>query len=198
MMVLASSILPALDHPLRLPAREPAGFDALVVHRRSLAGDQVGGQVDGHALSHVAGADEERRQLVPASRAVAGLFDQLAPGGLRAASRRDRACRPATPTYTCRPAGGIGAPAGCASGRRRPSSPPSRRWRTTERLISKPVLGSTAWSSVTRNRLHAYTSREEVIFMILSLERGGELRPPAACSECRCGPSQPRRAVSTP
>src|ERR1035437_9314306 len=70
--------LAGADHLGEFQAREPAGLDALVLHRGGLANGQIGDQVDGHALLYIAGADPERRQLPPRARAIAGFLNQLA------------------------------------------------------------------------------------------------------------------------
>src|ERR1017187_638773 len=71
------------DHVRQFLALEPAGFDALVVHRSGLAGGEIFGEEDGHTLLHEAGARPERRELAPPASLVAGLFLQFAFGCLQ-------------------------------------------------------------------------------------------------------------------
>src|ERR1035437_5502698 len=131
------------DHRREFLALEPAGFDALVLHRSGLAGGEILGEEDAHALPHEAGARPERRQFGPLARYVAGLFLQFAPASRRPAGSSQR--------YF-------------SAGRRYWRTSSTRflsstaiitalpMCRTTLRLIWNFVLGSTATSSVTRKR----------------------------------------------
>src|SRR5439155_4607126 len=69
------------DHIRDLLAGEPADLDLLVVHRSGFAFGKILGQVDGHPLFHIAGADPEGGEPGPAAGLVSGLLGEIPVGG---------------------------------------------------------------------------------------------------------------------
>ena len=181
-MVLASSILPsAIISASSLRLNQRASMRSSSIGVASPAVRSVG-EEDGHALLHEAGADPEATPAWSTSAPRSRSLPSARAWRPAAASRRDRGGPRAAPTRYF----SAGSRYWRTSSMRFLSSTAIitavPMWRTTLRLISKLVFGSTASSSVTRKRLQSYTCFELVIFMIWLGWRAANSSAPAAYS----------------